>query len=288
MKAVREDVLYTTGSFSAYLFEGEVFSRPYHFHFENEIVLVYKSNGNILVRDQMAEYHEGDIFILGSNMPHSFVCAPEAKHAKSLVIQFNNECFGDIFFQLPEFRAINQMLEKSKYGLRIVANHSKITRMVEKTCSSSGVRSIINLLNLLSELSQPNNIEQISPNGNYTDKTLETHKLNAAIDWLNDNYFRTIKLADIAAITNITEEAFCRSFKKTTGKTFLQYLNDIRVHEAAQKLIETELSITQIAYDVGFSNISSFNRYFKKQKKLSPSEFRQYIEVHDGLDSIKH
>ncbi|WED29518.1 AraC family transcriptional regulator [Vibrio sp. DW001] len=95
---------------------------------------------------------------------------------------------------------------------------------------------------------------------------------------IESNYYRPIQLADIATITNLTEHAFCRSFKKATGKTFLHYLNGIRVHEAAKQLIETELSITQIAYEVGFSNISSFNRYFKNQKKLSPSEFRKNIE----------
>lgn len=278
MKAVRENVLYTTESFSAYLFEGDSFNHPYHFHFENEIVLIYKSKGKILVSDQMADYSEGDIFILGSNMPHSFICDPESKKAKSLVIQFNNGCFGESFFQLPEFRTISQMLEKSKFGLRIRDNQDEITKMVEKTCASSGVKSIINLLNLLYTISQSHNIELILPDNDYSDKSLETHKLNAAIDWIDANYFRPIQLADIATITNLTEEAFCRSFKKATSKTFLQYLNDIRVHEAAKQLIETELSVTQIAYEVGFSNISSFNRYFKKQKNLTPSEFRKNIE----------
>lgn len=280
MKAIRENVLYTTGSFSAYLFEGENFNHPYHFHFENEIVLVNKSYGKILINEQMVEYQEGDIFIFGSNMPHSFVCAPDVKHAQSLVIQFNNDCFGESFFQLPELRNISHMLDKSKFGLRIAGSQARLIRMVKKTCSSSGIQSIINLISLLYTISQSKNIELIASNVDYYDKTLEPHKLNAAIEWLNNNYFRTIKLVELATITNITEEAFCRLFKKNTGKTFLQYLNDIRVNEAAKKLIETELSITQIAYEVGFSNISSFNRYFKKQKKLSPSEFRQNIEKH--------
>jgi AraC-like DNA-binding protein/quercetin dioxygenase-like cupin family protein len=274
MKAIRENILYTTESFSVSLFEGDNFDHPYHFHFENEIVIIYKSQGTILLGDQVAEYNEGDIFILGSNVPHVFISAPDLKCAKSMVIQFNDNCFGESFFRLPEFRSISQMLKKSKFGLRIRDNRAGITSMIENTCFSTGVNSIINFISLLYAISQSNNTELILPNN---DNSLEMHKLNAAIDWINANYFRTVQLADIAMITNLTEHAFCRSFKKATGKTFLQYLNDIRVHEAAKQLIENELSITQIAYKVGFSNISSFNRYFRKVKNLSPSEFRKNI-----------
>ncbi|RKF13689.1 AraC family transcriptional regulator [Alginatibacterium sediminis] len=282
MKAIRENILYTTESFTAYLFEGKSFNHPYHFHFENEIVLIYESHGKILVSDQMADYREGDIFILGSNMPHSFISDSDSEIAKSLVIQFNNSCFGEPFFQLPEFKTIRQLLEKSKYGLRIGNNKQFVGQMIENTCNATGVQSVISLINLLYEISQIENVDHILPDHSYVDASLETHKLNAAIDWIDTNYFRQIQLSDIANITNLTENAFCRCFKKATGKTFLQYLNDKRVHEAAKSLIETELSITQIAYEVGFSNISSFNRYFKKQKKISPSEFRKDVGAYSN------
>lgn len=275
MKAIRENILYASGSFTAYLFEGESFNHPYHFHVENEIVLISKSCGKLIVGDHMSEYKEGDIFVLGENMPHSFICEPDSEGAESLVIQFNNNCFGEQFFQLPEFRTINQMLKKSKYGVKIVGDEDRLRKIIEETCQSDGVKSVINLLNLLYEISQLERMELISPNNSYTATNLESHKLNAAIEWLDVNYSQSVHLAEIAKITNLSENAFCRAFKKATGKTFLQYLSDTRVHEAARLLIETERSITQIAYEVGFSNISSFNRYFKKVKDLSPSEFRK-------------
>ncbi|MDG3087597.1 AraC family transcriptional regulator [Vibrio hannami] len=275
MKAIRENILYASGSFTAYLFEGDSFNHPYHFHVENEIVLISKSSGKLILGDHLSEYKEGDIFVLGENMPHSFVCDPNSEGTRSLVIQFNNNCFGEQFFQLPEFKTISQMLEKSKYGVKIVDEEGRLKKLIEETCNSNGVKSVINLLNLLYEISQLERIELISPNNSYTDVNLETHKLNAAIDWLDANFAQPVHLGEIANITNLSENGFCRAFKKATGKTFLEYLSDKRVHEAARLLIESERSVTQIAYEVGFSNISSFNRYFKKVKKVSPTEFRK-------------
>ncbi|RZP71765.1 AraC family transcriptional regulator [Vibrio vulnificus] len=282
MKAIRENILYASGSFTAYLFEGESFNHPYHFHVENEIVLILESNGKLILGDHLSEYKEGDIFVLGENMPHSFVCVADSPGAKSLVIQFNNNCFGEQFFQLPEFRTINQMLEKSRYGVKIVDEKNQLRKVIEETCNSEGVKSVISLLNLLHEISKLKKVELISPNNSYVDSNLETHKLNAAIEWLDTNYAQSVHLSEIAKITNLSENGFCRAFKKATGKTFLHYLSDKRIHEAARLLIETEHSITQIAFEVGFSNISSFNRYFKKVKGVSPTEFRKNLISYVG------
>lgn len=274
MKAIKEDVLYQSGSFSAYLYEGSSFDHPYHFHIEYEIVLVDKGNGKLIMNEQVCEFEEGDIFILGSNTAHSFISRKDAKNVRSLVIQFSGTCFGETFFQLPEFKSIGKMLENSKYGLRVQRNKSLVGEMIESTCESKGALSVVHLLTLLTNISQLDSIEQIIPTSSFSSGQLESHKLNAAIDWINTNYYSTIHLNEIAKITNLTKNAFCRSFKKATGKTFLQYLNDKRIEEAAKKLIQSDDSILKVAYDVGFSNISSFNRYFKKAKGTSPTLFR--------------
>ncbi|WP_440875994.1 AraC family transcriptional regulator [Thalassotalea sp. PLHSN55] len=275
MKAIKEDVLYQSGSFSAYLYEGPSFDHPYHFHVEHEIVLVNKGSGTLLVNDQACEFNEGDIFILGANTPHSFISAEGDEQVRSLVIQFSGTCFGETFFHIPEFRTIGKLLESAKFGLRIKSNESHVEKIIENTCISKGALSVVHLLTLLTNISQLENIEQIIPTQSFTGSQLESHKLNAAIDWVNANYFCSIDLEEIAEITNLTKTAFCRSFKKATSKTFLQYLNDKRIEEAATRLIQSEDSILKVAYDVGFSNISSFNRYFKKVKGTSPTHFRE-------------
>ena len=275
MKAIKEDVLYQSGSFTAYLFEDDDFDHPYHFHREHEIVLIDKGSGTLVVNDQVCEFSSGDIFILGANTPHSFISDKNSTQVRSLVIQFSGTCFGETFFQLPEFKKIGKLLESAKFGLRIKSDKAHVGEIIENTCVSMGALSVVHLLTLLTSISQLDAVEQIIPTTAFTHGQLESHKLNAAIDWVNANYFQSIDLDEISAITNLTKTAFCRSFKKATGKTFLQYLNDKRIEEAAKSLIETEDSILKVAYDVGFSNISSFNRYFKKCKGTSPTRYRE-------------
>lgn len=274
MKAIKEEVLYQSGSFSAYLYEGKSFDHPYHFHVEYEIVLVDKGSGKLIMNDQICEFNQGDIFILGANTAHSFISKPDTDSVRSLVIQFSGTCFGETFFQLPEFKSIGKILKNSKCGLRIKSEQQKVAEIIENTCISKGALSVVHLLTLLTNISQLKGIEQIDLTSSYPSGLLESHKLNAAIDWINTNYFSVIHLDEIATITNLTKNAFCRSFKKATGKTFLQYLNDKRIEEAAKKLIQSNDTILKVAYDVGFSNISSFNRYFKKNKGTSPTQFR--------------
>lgn len=74
----------------------------------------------------------------------------------------------------------------------------------------------------------------------------------------------------------MTESGFCHFFKKRAQKSFIDFLNDLRVGEAARMLLETTNTISEISYDCGFNNISNFNRIFKKRKGVTPSEFRDY------------
>ncbi|GAL24760.1 transcriptional regulator AraC family [Vibrio variabilis] len=280
MKAIKENVLCTTESFAAYQFEGQNFNHPYHFHHQIEIVVILQSSGKLVVGDHIAPYQQGDIYILGSNLPHAFICSSRAKTAKSLVIQFERNCFGDQFFELPEFKSVNLLLEQAALGVKIVGNEQEAASLhhtIRKTCYSDGLDAIIHLLKLLNELSQIEHLETVLDKFHKTEYSFETHRLNNAINWIDTHYSQPIQLAEVAHLTSLTENAFCRAFKKATGKTFLQYLNDIRVHEAAQLLIESNRSVTDIAYDVGFTNISSFNRYFKKIKGVSPSDLRKQI-----------
>jgi AraC-like DNA-binding protein len=279
VRAIKENVLCTTETFTAYLFEGEQFNHSYHFHFEIEIVLIVKSHGSLVVGDHISTYEEGDVYVFGPNLPHSFVCGSDTHQAKSLVIQFDKNCFGEIFFSLPEFKTINLLLEKAQLGVRLRQKANEISSRISQTCASQGASSIISLLKLLHELSNNDNVETILDDFHHQQLSIETHRLNAAINWVDVHFNKPIQLNQVAELASLTEHAFCRAFKRATGKTFLQYLNDKRVHEAAQLLIETNRQITDIAYDVGFTNISSFNRYFKKVKQHSPSDFRRSFNI---------
>jgi AraC-like DNA-binding protein len=277
MRAIKENVLCTTDSFIAYEFEGDNFNHPYHFHNEIEIVLIEKSSGKLVIGDHISTFKKGDIYLFGPNLPHAFFCNSRSYAAKSLVIQFEQNCFGEAFFALPEFKAVRALLESTPLGIQVTHSNESFQERIRQICNSEGISAIIFLIKLLSDLSDGEGVETVLEKSFSKDYSIEEHRLNSAIHWIDNHFSESIQLSEVAHLTNMSEHAFCRAFKKATNKTFLQYLNDIRVHEAAHLLIESHRSITDIAYEVGFTNISSFNRYFKKTKNISPSDFRKKL-----------
>lgn len=100
-------------------------------------------------------------------------------------------------------------------------------------------------------------------------------KILPALEYIDNHYFEEITLNDLCNLLNINEFYFCRLFKQATNTSFIQYLNFVRVCKAERMLISGNKSISEIAYDTGFSSVSYFNRTFKKYKFCAPSLFKK-------------
>jgi AraC-like DNA-binding protein len=83
-------------------------------------------------------------------------------------------------------------------------------------------------------------------------------------------------IEDLAKMISMTNSSFCHFFKKRTRKSFVEYLNEVRIGHAAVQLIETTKTISEVCYDCGFNNVSNFNRIFRTKKNLTPTEFRKF------------
>ena len=86
---------------------------------------------------------------------------------------------------------------------------------------------------------------------------------------------KPIKLEEVASLVGLTPNAFCRYFRGRTKKTFIQYLNDIRIGHAKKLLIEGRMKISTLSMESGFNNLSNFNRAFKRRKGSTPTEYRE-------------
>jgi transcriptional regulator GlxA family with amidase domain len=91
---------------------------------------------------------------------------------------------------------------------------------------------------------------------------------------INENFKEHISLDEISEIASMTVPAFCRYFKKVTGKTFTKLVNEYRVVHATKLLSESQMSITDISYECGFNNFSHFNKLFKEITGKSASKYR--------------
>lgn len=99
--------------------------------------------------------------------------------------------------------------------------------------------------------------------------------LKKVLQYIGEHYSSPIRLSELAELVNMNEQYFCRYFKKNIGKTITEYINVIRVEKAATALAETEDKIIDIASACGFDNTGYFIRRFKKEKGMTPSEYRK-------------
>ena len=251
-----------------------------HFHPELQITLVQKSHGTLFVGDSISTFRPGDLFIIGPNIPHvvkndHLFYKEENLKAKSISIFFSKEAFGDTFFELPELTKINDFLNKADKGLRILGGPKiKIAEKILKLVHLKGFESLLMFFSILKDLANHKQIETLSRiSFSAKNNALQSEKISRVFQFIMDNYQRPIKLEEAAKITNLSVSAFCRYFKLHTRSTFSRFLNEIRISTACKQLIESEYSVSEICYHVGFNNISNFNRQFKIITGLTPSQY---------------
>ena len=255
------------------------FYDTYHTHEELQIMLVIKGNGSAYIGDKILHFEEGDIYLLGQNLPHVFKdkLIDEDKGIESISIFFLKDFMGKGFLELPESRLLGALLEESKRGIQIQGQlQKKVTENIWKISNSDGLNRLLILIDTLELVAQSENLSFISSPGYHKPKRLvDGQKINDVFDFMLANYSREIKLEEIAETANMSATAFCRYFKHHTRKTYSRFLNEIRVGEACKMLVEDKLSISNICFGSGFNNISNFNRQFKKITGNTPSKYQK-------------
>ena len=256
----------------------------WHYHPQYEIILIQKSSGTLYAGDDISSFAEGDLFLLGPNIPHIFRNPPEyfeknaKKKAKALVLYFSNDFINSSFFDLNEMQSIKKMLTLSKRGIKIPGNSNKqaATKFI-KCIKSIKEERMINFLSLLHYISTKANFEILSSDSfTHFAANKELDRLNKVFNYLFNNFKNDINLSEISTMANMSTTAFCRFFKKHTNKTMVSFLNEIRIGHACKLLIENEyMNVSQICFESGYNNLTNFIIQFRKIKNCSPLAFRQ-------------
>jgi AraC-like DNA-binding protein len=235
------------------------------------------------VGDSIEEFEEGDLILIGSNLPHvwkndtSYFQPNSSLRVESQVVQFLPDCFGKDFLNLKEMGSIRRLFEKSKRGLRITGKTkekilSLMTQLIENT---KGVQRIGLFLNILELIAESEEVIFLSSEG-FLDSyhRFDTETINRVYEFTLSQFNRRILIEEAAAIAHMSVANFCRYFKNRTQKTYIQFLTEVRIGYACRMLIENKKSIQQIAFDCGFHNISNFNRSFRLLKHQNPMAYR--------------
>ncbi|MHA8067370.1 AraC family transcriptional regulator [Aquirufa sp. ROCK2-A2] len=276
MKAQLEDIRSEKGhsSFYAYRFQVPFFEFKWHYHPEYELTCIVKGNGNRIVGNSYEQFAEGDMVLLGSNLPHTWSNKQsDDTYSEAIVIQFSKE-FISPFLDLHESVLIKNMLESSSRGISFGPDETLRAKMNELT-ESYGVDRILGLISLLDELSK-RQTSFIAPNTfhNVVSKKSEM-RINKVCNYIQNHFSDKLSIKKVADLIHLTESNFCKFFKKATGKTYSNYINEIRINEACRLLVQTEKTVSQISFECGFETLSYFNRVFMKIKQTTPSKYKE-------------
>ena len=278
MKALLEDIEGKKGnqSFLAYSFTVPSFEFKWHFHPEYELTLITRGSGKRLVGDSYQNYEAGDLVLLGPDLPHTWVSNPskKAKYVSAVVIQFSS-AFIQAFLKLPEFKEIALMLSSAPYGLAF--SSLGLAEPIVELPNKAGVEKVAALMLILQQLTTQKPKKLASGYFRPVRGTENEKRINIICQYVQKHASEKFSLEKIATLVHLSRSAFCKFFKRATGQTFTDYVNDIRIGNACELLIESEKHINEIAYQSGFDSLTYFNRIFIKKKGVTPRKFREQI-----------
>ena len=261
------------------------FDKPWHFHEEYELVLIDKSSGIRLIGDNVSRFEAGDLFLIGSNIPHLFrnqedYYTGDCKlGATSIFIHFTRQFLGNSFFDLPEMKAVNKLLDQSAFALEINGKVKDLVLLkLYEMCDESPSQRLLSLLQILMKLSEGKDLTPILSNRftpPSTSHSQDTDRINKVFEFIMRNFTQEIYVPEIAAMLKMSSASFSRYFKHHTRKTFSGYVTEIRISHACRLLMQDNESVAQIGYRSGFENLSNFYRHFREITGLTPKEYRQ-------------
>lgn len=282
MKVLHTDITHALNSYIAVVEKKEKkFSSPLHCHPELELVYIKSGAGKRILGDTITPFDTGDIVLVGSELPHRWVCENYDQLPCSIVAYFNKAVFSEGFYTSKESRELADLFAKAKRGVSVTGSTRKIVGIkMEKLARKSGFKKIIALMDILHVISTSKEVDYIAHENRTVSSTdIRTDRLSETYDYIAENFQKDISLSEISSVANLTPPAFCRLFKKRTSKSFVDYINEIRISAACKDLQGTDLNIALIGSRCGFNTVSNFNKNFKKVTGFSPKEYRRNIQL---------
>jgi AraC-like DNA-binding protein len=259
----------------------------WHYHPQWELTWIESGSGIRFVGDNVSPYLDGEMVLLGADLPHLWKLRPSYTNEKTTpllkkvlatVIQFPSSMLEDKHF--PEMRAMQSVMAQAEHGL-VIQGHSR-TAIQEKLLRmrhASPLTRLSSLMAIFSDLAAPDaDLQTIASSSAITKaKTDQRKRIDQVLSWAQANLNAKLDIESAANIACISPAAFSRFFKRETGKTFTQYVIELRCSTACLKLFNNDTPIALIAEECGFATLSNFNRIFRDYAKKTPRDYRKSI-----------
>ena len=265
--------------------EQHFLTEPFHFHHLCELVWVEKSFGKRIVGDSIDNFEDGDLVLMGPNLPHIwqndevFLNEANPQKVKSTVIYFPPDFLLNLTDEPALLQPIAQLVSRSYRGMVFHGDTKKhITKKLKRLSKENDLRKIITfleLVHLLSESTEYTYLANVSYKNLYDEK--DTERINKVYQYMMQNFQHEISLHDVASLCHMTPNAFCRYFKSRTQKSVVQFLNELRIGHASKLLQDDTYSILDICYQCGYNTVVNFNKFFKAIHQTTPSAYRKKL-----------
>ncbi|GAB3925763.1 helix-turn-helix domain-containing protein [Larkinella terrae] len=273
------------------------FSTDFHFHPECQLVYVVSGAGTRIIGGSVEQFEAGDLTFIGPNVPHvwySHAARPEVpQEARSLALYINPEV---VLHQLKPFtntQTLADFFRQSERGLCLTGpTREQLVPLLTAMANQQDLTLLTSFLQILQVLVTGPEGRWLNPESllvSYAGNAQS--RVSRLMRFIQDHFRQPITLEETAAMAGLQLHSFCRFFKALTQRTFSEFLNEIRIGFACQLLQQSDLPVTQIAYESGFGNVSYFNRSFKKNRSMTPKEYRRLVQqvndkVSGGLPSF--
>ena len=256
------------------------FEVPWHQHVEYELILFKEGAGLSFIGNYVGEFETGDIFFLGSNVPHTFQKSNADLITSAVVVHFKENFWGEEILNLPESKSIRRLLQRSMNGLKISGKTKEMLQpLIQSLEIEKGFWRITKLCECLSILSETKDYITVSTQEIKALNPRDKDRIDSVFQYTMENFKEPIKLSLIANKAGMSIPAFCSYFKKRTKKTYIDFVNEVRIGYACKLLLTTQTSVLQICFECGFNTVANFNRQFLKIKKTTPSQYRKKLET---------
>ena len=253
-----------------------------HRHAETQITWIQKGEGTLLAGNNMHVFREGEIYVIGANLPHLFKSDPayflpdSDKEVRAVTVFFNPLGKLSALFNLPEMKMVKAFIAQNPSGFKVPDHmYHDLAGRLATIQQVSGAEQLYSFIELLNILSTTNTLQPLS-SGSYAFSMTDPEGMRIAsvYNYIMQNFSNALTLEDVATQAHLTPTAFCRYFKKHTRHTLVNFVNKVRVNEACKMLVNgSAKSIATIAYSCGFNSITNFNYVFKSITGVSPRDY---------------
>jgi len=268
-------------SFSKYDENANIKSHIWHYHPEIELVYINGGSGKRQIGSHISYYTDGDLILIGSNLPHCGFTNDQTGNKNETVIQMNPVFLGNYFFEVTEMKNIESLFNQAKAGIAFTGEAKQfIGRKIETMENQSPFEKLLTLLSVLNDLERSNEYKILNADGFSMEmQTQDNDRINSVFNFVKDHFQEPIALDEVSNLVSMTTPSFCRYFKKITNKTFTTFVNEYRLVHASKLLAEKPIPISEICFESGFNNFSHFNKLFKSYTGKSASQYRQELKI---------